>query len=110
MSTSPKDPWTDLIPSKHEGSEDISVTRVRATPYDLLILWSESNLPEEDQDALEILASDLADSTDCVAVAIVPDHVLRSVSSHDLVSLIRLRDILDETIVTLSTEQSIGDA
>lgn len=103
-------PWTNLVPSKDAVTENLAVTRVRATPYDLVILWSQEGLPDEDMDALHDLAHDLADTTDCVAVAVVPDRVLHSASSHDLVSLIRLRDHLDEAIVTLSTEQQVGDA
>jgi len=110
MSTTPKNPWTNLVPSKDEATENLSVTRVRATPYDLVILWAQEGLPDEDRDALQDLAEDLADTTDCVAVAVVPDRVLHSASSHDLVSLIRLRDHLDEVIATLSSEQSVGDA
>jgi hypothetical protein len=92
------------------ATESLACTRVRATPYDMVILWSEPGCSDRDMDCLTDLAEGLAESTDCVAVAIVPSDVLTNVTAHGLESLVRLRDHLDEAIETMIIEQSCGDA
>jgi hypothetical protein len=92
-------------------TEPISVTRLRATPYDMVILWSEPGCSDRDMDCLTDLAEGLADTTDCVAVAIVPSDVLTNVTAHGLDSLLRLRDHLDECIEVMTIEHpGCGDA
>jgi hypothetical protein len=82
---------------------------VRATPYDLVILWAQDNLSDEDMDALQVIAEGLAESTGS-RLAVIPDSVLSDASSHGLMSLVDLRDELDEVIQRMSTEQSAGEA
>lgn len=89
--------------------ETIACTRVRATPYDLVILWAQDNLSDEDMDALQVIAEGLAESTGS-RLAVIPDSVLSDASSHGLMSLVDLRDELDEVIQRMSTEQSAGEA
>ena len=88
--------------------ETIACTRIRATPYDLVILWSHDNLSDEDMDALQVIAEGLAETTGS-RLAVIPETILTDASSHGLVSLVNLRDELDEVIQRMSTEQSAGE-
>jgi hypothetical protein len=106
--SNPHDPASTF--GQQRVTEPVSVTRVRATPYDLVILWSEPGISDRDLDCLTDLAEGLADTTDCVAVAIVPSDVLTNMTAHGLESLLRLRDHLDETIEAMTIAQSCGDA
>ena len=102
---------TKARPPGERVTEPVSVTRVRATPYDMVILWSEPGLSIQSMDSLTDLAEGLAESTDCVAVAIVPSDVLTNVTAHGLDSLLRLRAHLDDCIEVMTNEHpGCGDA
>lgn len=88
--------------------EPLSCTRVRATPYDLVVLWSQDDLSEHDMDALQVIAEGLADSTGSI-LAVIPESVITDASSHGLESLCQLRDELDEVIQRMTAEQCAGD-
>lgn len=105
MSTQdPKDPWPDSLLARDASTENLAVTRLRATPYDMVILWSEPGTSDRNMACLADLAEDLADSTGCVAVAVVPSDILTNVTAHGLDSLLRLRAHLDECIETMAIE------
>jgi hypothetical protein len=95
---------TDIDRLHERITESVSVTRVRATPYDMVILWSQPGLSDLNMECLTDLAEGLADTTDCVAVAIVPSDVLTNVTAHGLDSLLRLRAHLDECIEVMTIE------
>ncbi len=88
---------------------EVDATTIRATPYDLVVLWSQDGLTEHDMDALQDMAEGIADSTGAI-MAVIPTNIIADATSHDLLDLIQLRDELDAAIQRLSTEQSCGDA
>ena len=90
-----------------EGEVDFTV--IRATPYDLVVLWSQDGTSEQDRDSLQYMAEGLAESTGAV-MAIIPANIVTDVTSHGLLDLIQLRDELDAAIQQLSAEQSQGEA
>ena len=100
----PKDPWADTLLARDANTENLAVTRIRATPYDMVILWSEPGVSDWDMAYLADLAEDLAEVTGCVAVALVPSDIVTNVTAHGLDSLLRLRAHLDDCIETMTIE------
>ena len=96
-----------MIPSK-TPKESLSCTRLRATPHDVVILWTDDSITESDMEAVQVIAEGLAADTGSV-LAVIPESVLTGASSHGLASMCQLRDELDEVIQKMSTEQSAGE-
>mgnify|MGYP004147843545 CR=1 FL=1 len=91
-------------------------TTVRSGPYDLVILWTEDGVSDEDLDEVHELAGAIAESTGSI-LAVLPRRVFGDVTSHSLLGAIdlrsRLKDILgelDEVILAMTAEQAQGDA
>lgn len=108
-----KDPTADR--ETIEGLRE-AVTVVRATPYDLVVLWTEEGVSEADVAEVYEMADALAESTGAI-LAVLPRKVFGEVSSYSLLEAMTLRtelgkivEQLDDVIVSMATNQSRGEA
>ena len=97
-------------------AEDTLRSVVRATPYDLVVLWTEDGVNEADYDQVHNLAEDIAESTGAV-LAVLPRRVVGDVTSYSLLEAFALRDQLEEiakqldtVLMAMTDQQSQGDA
>ena len=93
-----------------------AITVVRATPYDLVVLWTEDGVSEADMGEVYELADAFSESTGAI-LAVLPRRVFGEVSSYSLMGALSLRaelgqilGELDEVILAMTAEQSRGEA
>ena len=89
---------------------------VRATPYDLVVLWTEDGVSEADVAEVYEMADALAESTGAI-LAVLPRKVFNEVSSYSLLEALTLRaelgkitEQLDDVIASMAVNQSRGEA